>query len=330
MSLTVLKGGLMTTIQDLGRPGFQRQGVVVGGAVDALSARLANVLVGNPENTALLEMALIGPNLCFGSETLIAWCGAGFEPHRAGTSLPANRPVLVREGEAISFGAARSGTRAWLAVAGGIEVPVVLGSRSTCVRSGMGGLQGRPLTAGDRLEWGSPSPWATQMTKALRLNRPRSCAWSVRPETFGQAAKNGQIRVLRGPEWDWFSAEAQHRFFAETYTVTKEADRMGVRLSGPALELEVPREMISSGVGRGVVQVPPNARPIVLLCDCQTVGGYPRLAVVSAADEGRLAQLRQGDRVRFEEISLRQAHELLLAREQDFRRVRMDLSHRTG
>jgi antagonist of KipI len=330
MSLTIIKSAPLTTIQDLGRPGYQRYGVVVGGAADSFSARVANALVGNAPNAALLEVALVGPLMRFGAEALIAWCGAEFDMRLGNIPLPPNRPVRLPAGATVSFGAVRAGARAWLAIAGGIDVPLLLGSRSTSRRFGMGGLKGRVLIAGDQLEFGAPSDWAKRISSSLRATGSVHCDWSVRPSSLCQSSTSGKLRAMRGPEWDWFSAEAQMQFFASSYRVTKDADRMGVRLDGPALELKEPREMISSAVDEGIVQVPPGAQPIVLLCSRQTVGGYPRLAAVAAVDHGRLAQLKQGDLMAFEEVGLRQAHKLYLAREQNFNRVSEELSRRTG
>ncbi len=330
MSVTVLKGGVLCSVQDLGRPGYQRYGMVVGGAADSFSARVANALVGNPSNAALLEVSLVGPDLRFETESLIAWCGAEFNVRFGNVPIPPNRPTRVPAGAVVSFGSVQMGARAWLAIAGGIEVPVVMGSRSTCRRFGVGGLQGRPLVTGDLLKLGAPSGWAQRICSALRGSGRLHCDWSVRPESLGGAPAPSRLRALRGPEWDWFRSEARMRFFASSYRVTKEADRMGVRLDGPGIELSEPREMISSAVNAGVVQVPPAAQPIVLLCSRQTVGGYPRLAAVAGVDHGRLAQLKQGDLVAFQEISLGQAHQLYLARERDFNRVREELSRRTS
>jgi antagonist of KipI len=330
MSLTVLKSGPLTSIQDLGRTGYQRFGVVVGGAADPFSARVANALVGNPSGAALLEMALVGPEVRFGWETLIAWCGAEFDAQINGLPFPPNRPVRVPPQGVVSFGAVRKGARAWLAVAGGIDVPLVLGSRSTCRRFGFGGLHGRAIKTGDQLRTGTPSSWAQRICGCLRATGRTYCDWSVRPDALVETASGGAIRALPGPEWSWFGHESQTRFFRSDYHVTKDADRMGVRLDGPGLELKEAREMISSAVNAGVVQVPSGGQPIVLMCSRQTVGGYPRIAAVAAVECGRLAQLKQGDRVHFTEIELRQAHELYLARERDFNRVREALSRRTS
>jgi len=330
MSFLVVKGGLLTSVQDLGRAGYQRYGVVVGGASDPFAARVANALVGNVASAAVLELALVGPELRFDSEALLAWCGADFDARVDGVPLPPNRPARAAPGTIVAFVAVRRGARAWLAISGGIDVPLVLGSRSTCRRFGFGGLQGRALAAGDRLRIGVGSPWAQRICASLRVAGRIHCDWSVSPGLLGHVGESGKLRALRGPEWDWFNAEAQGRFFGAAYRVTKEADRMGVRLEGPALDLLQPCEMISSAVNVGVVQAPPGGQPIVLLCSRQTVGGYPRLAAVAAVESGRLAQLKQGDEVGFEEIELGRAHQLYLERERDFTLAREALSRRTS
>lgn len=320
--IAVLKPGLLTTVQDLGRFGYQKFGVVVGGALDRFALRVVNSVVGNDENAAVLELAQLGPELRFARETLIAWTGADFPAQIGGEPLPPDRAVRVRAGETISFGAARSGVRAWLAVAGGIDVPLVLGSRTTYRRGGFGGFEGRPLRAGDTLRAGEFSEW----TRSYLGKAPRCSAWSVRPPTLGKPPAAGTVRAVRGPEWEWFEAEAQRLFFASDWTATKDADRMGVRLAGPSLPQRTVREMISEGVADGVVQVPAGGAPIVLLPSRQTVGGYPRLAVVVTVDLGRLAQLAPGRTIRFEEISVAEAQSLYLARERDLNRVRTGLA----
>lgn len=320
--ISVLRPGLLTSVMDLGRPGFQRHGVVVGGALDRFAARVANVIVGNDEGAALLEIAQLGPELKFAQTTLVAWCGGGFEPRLGGELLPRDRAVRVEAGETIWFGPAKGGCRAWLAVAGGIDVPLVLGSRSTYRRAGFGGLGGRPLQAGDQLRLGAPSEFAQNRLRAAARTSP----WTVRPDTLVRAPSAGTVRAMPGPEWERFTPEARQIFFATAWKVTKDADRMGVRLAGPELKLADAREMISEGVNEGVVQVPAGGAPIVLLASRQTVGGYPRLAAVAAVDLGRAAQLATGDTVRFEAIKLVEAHGLLLARERDFARVRMGLA----
>ena len=324
--IEVIKSGLLTTVQDLGRPGYQRHGVVVGGAVDGFAARVANLLVGNEPNTALIEMALIGPELKFAADALVACCGAEFEAKLAGAALPKDRPVRVAAGQVLSFGPARKGAMAWLAVAGGIDVPVVMKSRSTYRRAGVGGHEGRGLIPGDKLKvFPMPESAKDKLEKLQRAGRMAS-AWSIRPEVLGTPPALGELRAIRGPEWDWFTRAAQAAFFTEPFRVTKDADRMGLRLEGRPLELTAPREMISSAVNAGVVQVPPGGQPIVLSASRQTIGGYPRIAAVAAVDWGGVAQLKPGDTVRFREITVAAAHDLLAKRERDLQRVEMGLA----
>ncbi len=324
--ITVQNPGLLTTVMDLGRPGYQRLGIVVGGALDRFSARVANTLVGNDENAALLEIAQRGPELHFAVETLVAWCGGEFEPRVGTEPLPRDRAVRIGSGETIRFGAASAGLRAWLAIAGGIDVPLVLGSRSTYRRAGMGGLDGRPLRTGDELKLGAASEWAEQRVKSPQ----RVSMWSVRPETLGKQAAPDTVRAMPGPEWEWFSRDAQRDFFLAKWKVTKDADRMGVQLAGPELKLAAEREMLSEGVNEGVVQVANGGLPIVLLASRQTVGGYPRIAALASVDFGRMAQVVPGQTLRFEPITLGDAHTLFLARERDLSRVRAGLARLAG
>lgn len=320
--ITVVQPGLLTSVMDLGRPGYQRHGVVVGGALDRFAARVANAIVGNDDNAALLEIAQHGPELRFDAPALVAWCGGDFDARVGREPLPRDRAVRVAPGETVRFGPVRGGLRAWFAVAGGIDVPPVLGSRSTYRRAGIGGFHGRPLRAGDSLQTGAPSDWA-----GVRLSAPaRVSPWSVRPETLGRQAEPGCVRAWPGPEWDFFTPEAQRNFFGAEWKVTKDADRMGVRLDGPALPLAAPREMISEGVNEGLVQVPDGGGPIVLLASRQTVGGYPRIAAIASVDLGRLAQLAPGTKVRFSQTTLAVAHELYLDRERNLNRIRAGLA----
>jgi antagonist of KipI len=328
--IRVVKPGLLTTVQDLGRIGFQQYGIVVGGALDTFAARVVNLIVGNDENAALLEMAQTGPDLVFTREALIAWNGGDFLATVGGEPLPRDRAVRVAAGETVSFGVAGNGLRGWLAVAGGIDVPMVLGSRTTYRRAGLGGHQGRPLVAGDELKVFGASETAGKILGTLLTTQKRFTPWTVRPETMGKLAQAGVVRAMVGPEWDWFTDDAQRDFFSAEWTATREADRMGVRLQGPALTMVKPREMISSAVNTGVVQVPPSGNPIVLLPSRQSVGGYPRLAVVAGVDIGRFAQLRPGESIRFQKVSLATAQQAWLARERDLGRVKLGLARLVG
>ncbi len=323
--IEILKPGLLTTVQDLGRPGYQRYGIAVGGALDGLAARVANLLVGNDEQAALLEIAQLGPTLCFTADMLIAWCGADFDVRIGDETIASDHTVRVAAGETLHFGPARKGLRAWLAIAGGIAVPAVMGSRSTYRRAGIGGVAGRALVARDGLETGVLSTWAQRVLASMQARQQRSSSWAVCPENIGLAARPGFVRAMPGPEWEAFTPAAQVAFYSTEWQATAEGDEMGLRLAGPVLELAMPREMISSAVNAGVVQVPASGQPIVLLAGRQSVGGYPRIAAVASVDLGRFAQLRPGDRVSFLRSTVAEAHALYLLREQDLQRARLGL-----
>jgi len=331
MGLIVRSPGLLTTVQDGGRAGYRAIGVTAGGAMDEAAFRTANLLVGNPEGAAALEMTLAGAELEAADDLLIAVTGAEMQPAADGGRLPFRRPVWVRRGTVIRFGCAARGCRAYVAVAGGIAVPPVLGGRGTDIRAGFGGADGRPLRAGDALPAGAPSAWAAAWAAALAAEAAasgRSWAapgWCALPEGFAgggsarDAADGVVLRAVPSADPEAFTAEARERFFREPYTAAPDSDRMGVRLNGPPLELAVRTEMRSRGVLPGTVQVPAGGQPIVLGADCQTTGGYPVIAHVAAVDLPLLAQLRPGDRVRFRPIGVDEAHRLLLRREAELR-----------
>lgn len=314
----VIKPGMMTTVQDLGRPGWQRHGVTPGGAVDAWALRLANLLTGNPEGAAGLEIASAGPTLRFAEPTLIAVTGADFDISINGVRVPAWRPVWLAAGAELGIGIARTGCRGYLAVAGGIAVPRVLGGRGTHLAAGFGGFEGRALRAGDVLKIGPPSAWGKRLSLALAGGGLFATArWEVGGPVRPRYPKTPVARVVRGPQWEWFGAETQTRFLTERFTVDPRSDRMGLRLNagGECLAGASQPEMTSEGVTAGVVQVPPGGQPIVLLADRQTVGGYPKIAVVASVDLPLLAQLRAGETIGFSEVSISEAQELYLASE---------------
>jgi len=258
----------------------------------------------------LLEMAFAGPKLRFVKRSVVAWCGADFTATCDGKPLPKNRPVSLAAGSVLGFGGTKTGAMAWLAVGGGIDVPEVMDSRSTDLTGKFGGFEGRKLAAGDRLAMG-------RNASGQSLSRG-AASWSLSPERLVAVCGPGVVRVMRGPEWEWFSEGAKETFFQSIFEVTKDGNRMGTRLSGPPLPLAEPREMISAAVDHGVIQVPPSGQPIILGADRQTIGGYPRIGVVATVDLGKLAQFRPGETVRFHEIQTHEAHELLLRRERDF------------
>jgi antagonist of KipI len=321
--VTVRRAGPLTTVQDLGRVGRRHEGVSSGGALDPFAARIVNLLVGNREDAALLEITLGGLRLRFDDERGIAWAGGAFRARIGDEELPAGRLAVVRPGEELEFEMATVGCRAWLAIAGGIEVPLVLGSRSTDLRSGFGGHEGRALREGDQLSLGGQLP--RKADAAARL-----ASWSSPVEWSRISPPISVLRVLPGSEWEEFVSEAQVAFLKQPFTVGQKTDRMGTRLEGPELRRTNDWELASEAVAPGAVQVANDRQPIVLLGDCQTIGGYPKIAHVITVDLPRAAQLRPNDTVRFREVSPAEASALFLEREEDLCRFRIGLALRAG
>lgn len=282
----VVRPGFQTTVQDLGRFGYADQGVSASGAADAMALRAGNLLVGNAENAPALEMTLVGGAFAFESATVIALTGSDF-----GTGLPLWNAIEIPAGTVVRCGPSRSGARAYLAVRGGIEVPKILGSASTHLLTGVGG---QALRAGDVLPIGKAA-----------IRRPRfQPAKPPRPS-------DGTLRVTAGPQAHWFGSE----LYEAAYVVKEESNRMGLRLSGPAIP-SPPGVMLTEGVPLGAIQVPPNGEPIILFVEHQTTGGYPKPASVISADLWRVGQLRPRDPVRFELVTLDQAIALLRTQEE--------------
>ena len=321
MSLSILRPGLLTTVQDLGRPGYQKDGIAVSGALDAVALRVANLLVGNTEGAAGLEITLLGPRIRFDADHLLALAGADLSLTLNGRPVGLHRPVWVAAGAELAFGAPVAGSRIYLAVAGGVAVAPVLGSRATYLRAGLGGLHGRALRAGDQLPTAEPSAVGLRLMQQLAKNQTSwaQASWTPGPNLCPTPRPNPIVRAVRGPEYGQFRAESQRAFWEQPFAVTTEADRMGYRLQGPVLERLIDTELLSSAVTFGTVQVPASGQPIVLLADRQTTGGYPRLAQVITADFPALAQAAPGQVLRFQEVSLAEAQALYLAQERRLR-----------
>jgi antagonist of KipI len=318
----VVRAGPLTSVQDLGRPGYRALGVSHGGALDFRAAQLANLLVGNPAEAGLLEITLGAVQLRFADARRVAWCGGEFTIQIGETNVPAGRPAFVRPGELLKIGASPCGCRAWLAIGGGVEVPAVLGSRSTDLRSGFGGYKGRALQDGDELSLGKATTFVPETG--------RVAPWGA-PQGWAQTAMHIPIlRVVRGAEWQRFEQGAQEAFLETAFTVSAQADRMGVRLGGAELTRKNKREMLSEAVTPGTVQVANDEQPILLLGDCQTIGGYPRIAHVITVDLGAAAQLQPNDVVRFEEVTQAEASALFLERENDLQLFRVGLALRNS
>ena len=302
MALRVLKPGLLTTVQDTGRWGYQNLGVPVAGPMDRCSHRLANRIVGNDHDAATLEVTLIGPTIECGTEVLLAVTGAEFDVWIDERHAPLNTACRAPCGSRVRFGARKRGARAYMAVAGGIDVPPVLGSRATHVTSRMGGLGGRPVRAGDELAVGRSEQDSGLVGRA----------WSaIIPLPDGGAT----VRVMRGPQDDRFPQNTVPILGSARYRITSDSDRMGYRLDGLSLPTRDAGEMLSEGTAMGTLQVPPSGQPILLMADCQTAGGFPKLATVISADLPRAGQLAPGDWIGFETCSRREALAALIAQE---------------
>ena len=305
MEITLRRAGMQTTVQDLGRPGYRADGVPLGGAMDRVALRIANLLVGNPEGAAALEFTLLAPELEFSADALIALTGGDFG------DFPTWQPFAVRAGSVLALSAARRGCRGYLAIAGGFDIPLVLGSASAYLRAGFGGLHGRSLRAGDVL----PAP---------SLRRAVQGHWRIDPEIRPAYSPAPTVRVIRGAQ----AAEFDPAFFTTSFHVTPQSDRMGLRLKGPPLVRRSQVELRSSTVAPGTVQVPPDGQPIVLMADAQTIGGYPQIAHVIEVDLPLVAQLRPGDALQFREVTRAEAQQLALAREHSLAMLQLGLAHK--
>jgi len=302
--LTVISPGLLTTVQDLGRWGRQDYGVPVAGPMDALAHRIANAAVGNPADAATLEMTLLGPELRFEQDAIFAVAGADLEPTLDHRSVQRGVPTRARPGQVLRFGPPVSGTRAYLAIAGGVLTPPVLGSRATHVLSAMGGIDGRPLKAGDRLPLAAPG---------VRVGgRPWPHAAPASP------ARRARVRVLPGPQDDFFDEAAFERLQSTVFTISSQSNRMGYRLTGVAIPRASDREMVSDATVVGGIQVPSSGDPILLMADRQTSGGYPQIATVITADLPLAGQLAPGDQIEFRICSRREAIAALIEQEAMF------------
>ena len=301
--IEVVAPGLLTTVQDLGREGFGSLGVSPSGAADALSLRIGNRLVGNPESAAALEMTLLGGTFASPTGGVVALAGSDFGATLDDAPVPMWTSVEVPPGAVLRCGPTKTGARCYLCVRGGIAEPSVLGSASTHLLSGLGGHEGRALRKGDRL------PVAAG--RRFERFRPKSVA----PSALLQLAPTKILRVTPGPQSDWFSEEARHAFYSTTYRVAEESNRMGLRLEGAAIAEDVPAEMTSEGVTLGAVQITAGGLPIILFVEQQTTGGYAKIANVITTDFHSLGQLRPRDQIRFEAVGWDEARAALVAQE---------------
>ena len=299
MGIRVLKAGMLTTVQDLGRNGYQSQGFSVAGVMDVRSFKIANLLLDNPENEAVLEFTLIGPTLQFTSDTIIAITGGDFQPTVNGEPAPMYTALYMKRGDILKFGSARTGSRGYIAFSSYLNIPVVMGSRCTNLKSSLGGFKGRKLQAGDYIGF-----------RIKRRYLPFFLSRKLEPDHFDDV--QAELRVVMGPQDDLFSRQGLETFLTQEYTVTSDFDRMGCRLEGPFIAPKKGSDIISDGIAFGSIQVPAHGKPIILLADRQTTGGYGKIATVASVDIPKLVQRKTDHKIRFRAISVEEAQELYL------------------
>lgn len=309
MGIRVLKGGMLTTVQDLGRTGYQSQGFSVAGVMDVRSFKIANLLLDNPENEAVLEFTLIGPTLEFTSATIIAITGGDFKPTINGEPAPMYTAIYMNKGDILKFGSAVTGSRGYIAFSSYLEIPVVMGSRCTNMKSRIGGFKGRKLQAGDYMNF-----------RIKRRYLPYFLSRTINPEDF--SGESETLRVVMGPQDDKFSKQGIETFLTTEYTVTSEFDRMGCRLDGAYIAPKESSDIISDGIAFGSVQVPSHGKPIILLADRQTTGGYAKIATVASVDIPKLVQRKTDHKIRFQAITVQEAQELYKKEMADLDRMR--------
>jgi antagonist of KipI len=298
MSITIIKPGIMSSIQDLGRWGFQQYGVPIGGAMDTVSASVANLICGNDEHEAVIEMTLHGTAILFNAPAYCALVGGGCKAFVEETELPFNRLLHIPANSLITTSSSDTGCRSYLAVAGGLEINKEMNSASTYVPSGIGGVGGRNLMTGDTLFFRSAQHYIQSATDKKLANQVGVSLWHV-PDLIPIKEVPAAIHVVPGPEFSYFNTDAQEAFFNTSFTISPQSNRMGYRLEGAQFQPKEKKEMVSTAVTAGIVQVTNEGTPVVLMADAQTTGGYPRIGRICSADIHLLAQTRPGQNIRF-------------------------------
>jgi antagonist of KipI len=319
---------LLTTIQDGGRYGFQKEGIIVSGAMDRLSLRIGNLLVGNQENLAGIEVTQIGPTMLFRENCLLAITGANLSPIINGQPVPMWRPIFIKKDNILSFGRPIQGCSAYISVAGGLAISPVLGSCSTYLRAKLGGLHGRALQIDDCIPFNRTNGLLFKKTKAIKVSNGFSYpSWSLAQSFFQLYQSNPVIRAIPGPEYEWFTEASKKIFWQSPFRITNSSDRMGYHLEGQQLLLEKhSQELLSTAVIFGTIQVPSNGKPILLMADHQTTGGYPRIAQVVSVDLSLVTQSPPGSCLHFQEISLKMAQHLYIHQEKKIKAIKNSLN----
>ncbi|MFD2874296.1 biotin-dependent carboxyltransferase family protein [Mucilaginibacter ximonensis] len=327
MEIKIIKPGLLSTVQDLGRRGYLSQAVPVSGGMDTLSARIANIVIGNDDQAAVIEFTYADAEFKAEADLLIAYAGDGTVLMAGDQILPAERPLFIPQGKNIRLHNNPQGSRTYLAVAGGFDVPEVLGSKSTFVTAAFGGLDGRALKAGDVLPSAKPSAGAQKLLDKLAGDEINYTRWSA-PRSLLLPGDRKNIRVVPAHEFNWFDSKAIVDFLSAPFKIGKQSNRMGYHLEGAALSRLRKDELLSTAVMPGTIQVTGSGSMILLMADCQTTGGYPRIAQVAAVDLPLCAQLKPGDTIYFKEITRDEAEMLYLEREQQLRQLRMAVQYK--
>ncbi|WP_421775286.1 biotin-dependent carboxyltransferase family protein [Gracilimonas sp.] len=294
-NLVVMDGGLFTTIQDAGRFGYRQYGIPISGVMDDYAYRLANQLVGNASDMPILEMTLNGGRYRFNTDSIIAITGADMHPRINDEDASLNTPLKIESGDIISFDYCQKGCRSYLAIQGQLDIRKVLGSRSTYVTGSLGGFEGRVLKKGDVLSWIEKKGGYTPE--------------KVSEERFPYYSSKVELRVIEGPEWSWLSQNQKEQFLNTEFDVSPDSNRMGIRLKGNSIQ-PIGRHMVSGPVIPGMIQLPENGRPIIIMKDGQAVGGYPRIAKIADADLWRAGQLWSGVQLTFSKIDREEANRL--------------------
>ena len=306
MTIKILSPGPLSTVQDLGRVGYMNSGFSQNGAMDTYAAQLANILVGNPRTCGVIEMTFMGLSAEFDTDAVISVTGADMQPKINGESIKMYTACQVRKGDTLTFGVAKNGMRSYLAIAGGFDIPKKMDSESTNIKCKVGGYLGRRLAGGDEI-------FLKRGTR-LKDKSTRTFKPTEYPESF-------TVRVILGPQDDYFTKEGKEKFLSSAYTVSDKSDRMGIRFDGEAVESISGVDIISDGIVFGSVQIPASGKPIIMMADRQTTGGYAKIATVISADLPLLAQARPGSQVKFVAVSERCALNLLEKREKELKRL---------
>lgn len=321
VSLKVERPGLLSTIQDMGRPGYQKDGVSVSGAMDSFALRIANILTGNEEGAPVVELTHPGPKISFTEDHLIALAGADISAKLNGKPAPLRRPFIAEKGNYLEFGRLVSGRFACLAIAGGPDIQEIMGSTSTFLQAGFGGFKGRALMKGDVIACKEPSKVSAGILRSLQSKRNKKAAWTPAAYAVPDYQDHPVVRVIAGPHIELFKEEAKEYFRNSRFVVSRSSGRMGYLLEGPELSLKEPVEILSTAVTFGTVQAAPG-KTIILGADRQTTGGYPVIAQVISADLPIFIQLQPGKTIRFREVSVEEAHQALFLQESTIQKIK--------